>query len=509
MQLEFSGAPTLALPRETVWRHLVDPETLASCTPDARDFRVVSPGRYSATCAIGAGMFRIHVALEIELHDLAPPASVRWRAHGVAPGSTLEVNTTVHLEAQGGGHTDLAWRSAITAHGMIARLGRGLVEETLRQFTDRFWHNIADRLATLGPSGAVRLLPEQLLDLTAERLAGAVLLGAVALPSTVLLKGTRLDSAASEALLAAARDRLLTTPVPLAWIGSDELHEDDAARRLATAVAGGGISVSEARQSRVELVASQRGVLRVAAETLVRINSLDPLEVFTRFDGQAVEAGEVVASTKVAPHVVDARTVEAAEALARDGGPVLEVRGYARMGVAAVAAEPLTSEARARFEAAARLRADALEGPFVGLADCAAPEPAAAQALAYTTLTELCLGRHVPVLLVGGVSAGNPLAPFFAALAALGGEVFRRGVPAHPGSMLWLGRLGASQLLGLPQCGVLGMATVVDLILPRLMTGERLTAASLAGLGHGGLLGPEMRFRFPAYARTLPDAHSP
>jgi carbon monoxide dehydrogenase subunit G len=168
MQLEFSGAPTLALPRETVWRHLVDPETLASCTPDARDFRVVAPGRYSATCAIGAGRFRIHVALDIELHDLAPPASVRWRAHGVAPGSTLEVNTTVHLEAQGGGHTHLAWRSAITAHGMIARLGRGLVEETLRQFTDRFWHNIADRLATLGLSGAVRLLPEQLLDLTAE-----------------------------------------------------------------------------------------------------------------------------------------------------------------------------------------------------------------------------------------------------------------------------------------------------------------------------------------------------
>jgi len=38
-----------------------------------------------------------------------------------------------------------------------------------------------------------------------------------------------------------------------------------------------------------------------------------------------------------------------------------------------------------------------------------------------------------------------------------------------------------------------------------LMTGERLTPASIASLGHGGLLGQEMRARFPAYARELPE----
>lgn len=509
MQIEFSGTPTLALPRETIWRHLVDPELLASCTPDARDFRLVAPGRYAVTCAIGAGMFRVHVTLDIELHDLAPPAAVQWRAHGVAPGSTLDVNTAVHLEALGGGQTRLEWRTAITAHGMIARLGRGLVEETLRQFTDRFWRNVADRLAALGPSGAVRLHQQQLLDLSAEHLAGAVLLGVVALPSVTLPKGTRLDVTSAQALLTAAEEQRITAPVSIAWIGHDELHEDEAAARLAAAVAGTGISAREPRQSRVDLVAVRRGVLRVAVARLARINALDPLEIFSRYDGQAVEAGEVVASTKVAPHVVDARAVQEAEALARDDGPVIEVRGYTQEAVAAVAAEPLSPEARARFEAAAKLRADALDGTFVGLTDCAAPDPATAQALAYTALTDLCLGRRVPVLLIGGVSAGDPLAPFFAALAALGGEVFRRGVPAHPGSMLWLGRLAESQLLGLPQCGVLGMATAADLILPRLMTGERLTADALASLGHGGLLGPEMRFRFPAYARTLPDAHSP
>ena len=132
-------------------------------------------------------------------------------------------------------------------------------------------------------------------------------------------------------------------------------------------------------------------------------------------------------------------------------------------------------------------------------------DPTAANTTTRGVLNELANAQRAGVLLVGGVSAGDPLAPLFAALEALGGVVVRRGVPAHPGSMLWLGRLGATQILGLPRCGAFGMATAADLLLPRLMTGEVLTAESVAGLGHGGLLGREMRSRFPAYARDLPD----
>ena len=50
---------------------------------------------------------------------------------------------------------------------------------------------------------------------------------------------------------------------------------------------------------------------------------------------------------------------------------------------------------------------------------------------------------------------------------------------------------------------VFTMATAADLVLPRLLTGEALTGSDLADLAHGGVLGPAMRFRFPAYAREL------
>jgi formylmethanofuran dehydrogenase subunit E len=68
---------------------------------------------------------------------------------------------------------------------------------------------------------------------------------------------------------------------------------------------------------------------------------------------------------------------------------------------------------------------------------------------------------------------------------------------------LWLGRLGEASVMGLPTCGAYSMATAADLVLPRLLTGEPASRATVASLGHGGILTRDMRFRFPRYAREL------
>jgi hypothetical protein len=274
---------------------------------------------------------------------------------------------------------------------------------------------------------------------------------------------------------------------------------------LAAAAAGEGIAPSPVHQGRIDLRATHRGVLTVDLERLERINAIDPLELFTRWNHQPVEAGDLLASVKTAPHVVEKDAVTAGVRLAGEPGPLLAVRPYVGVTVAAIAAESLPDGALERFVAASRLRAESLGGSFIGVRAVQADGPMESIERARTALEEFAVQQRAGLLLIGGVSAGDPLAPLVAALEALGGEVVRRGVPAHPGSMLWLGRLGATQLLGLPRCGAFGMATAADLLLPRLMTGELLTPASIAPLGHGGLLGQEMRARFPAYARELPE----
>lgn len=350
---------------------------------------------------------------------------------------------------------------------------------------------------------ARRLAAPALAGWDPDDLAGAVLLSPVRLPGRTLRKGTQLDSALGAELVAAARSAGLEQAIRLGWPEPEDLHEDEAAARLARAASGGGVEPRPPRQSRLDLVAMWDGVLHIRPEPLERINAIDSLEVFTVFHGQAVQAGQLVASVKVAPHLISALLVERGELIARESGPLLQVRPYQPVEVGAIAAAALADVALARFEAGARMKVEALGSHFIGARVIADPEAEDAEREVQTALEELAIQRRLPVILVGGVSSGDPLSPFFAALQILGGRVLRHGVPAHPGSMIWLAELGPTQLLGLPQCGMFTMATAADLILPRLLTGERLTAKSLAELGHGGVLTREMRFRFPAYAQGL------
>jgi hypothetical protein len=350
---------------------------------------------------------------------------------------------------------------------------------------------------------ARRIAPSDLGLLSPDDLAGAVLLGGIRLPDRSLAKGTMLGAADAHALLRAAAEGRLDEAVRVAWAEPGDLHENEAAERLALAVGGAGVELRAPRQSRLDLLAKWPGVLHVRVLPLGRVNAIDPLEVFTLYHGQAVQAGRVVASVKVAPHLVPEEAVQRGVRIAREEGPLVEVRPYIALEVGAIAAEALGPDELARFEAGARAKIEALGSRFGGTTVVGDRNPDAAERGVRRALEELVLGRRLRVVLVGGVSAGDPLAPFFAALDGLGGRMLRRGVPAHPGSMIWLARLGETLLLGLPSCGMFALATAADLVLPRLLTGEPLEAADLADLGHGGILGREMRFRFPAYAREL------
>ncbi|MGH7525643.1 MAG: hypothetical protein ACREMX_02960, partial [Gemmatimonadales bacterium] len=318
-----------------------------------------------------------------------------------------------------------------------------------------------------------------------------------------LPKGACLDARQADRLVRAARSGQLGQPVHLAWPDPGELHENDAASRLALAVGGAGVEPRTPRQSRLDLVARSDGVLHVRVGGLTRLSAIDPLEVFTLYHGQAVTAGQVVASVKVAPHLVSEATVREGVRIAREEEPLVEVRPYLPLEVGAIAEEAISGDGLVRFEAGARMKVEALGSRFAGTVVVGQPDPAAAERGAREALVSLVRDRGLRVLLVGGVSAGDPLSPFYAALEGLGGRVLRRGVPAHPGSMIWLAQLDESRLLGLPQCGMFTLATAADLVLPRLLTGETLTGADLADLAHGGVLTRDMRFRFPAYARDL------
>jgi len=326
-------------------------------------------------------------------------------------------------------------------------------------------------------------------------LAGAVLARDLVLDGVRWEKGRRLSRADLEALA----DPAVVAPageVTVLILEPGDVHEDEAAVRLAAAVAGGGLNVRGPAQSRVDLLAAADGVLHVRTGVLERINRLDPLEVFTRFDGSVVQAGDLVGSVKVAPHVVEDRVLGAAERIAGRAGPVVRVAPFLARRVAVVVKESLHAPARERFEDSVRAKVESLGSTIVSIAYVADDESEVKVAMR-------AAASGADLVLTAGGGSTDPADAFFVAIERLGGRLVRRGVPAHPGSMLWLGRLGRAAVLGLPTCGAYSKATAADLLLPRLLSGEPASAATVARLGHGGILTRDQRFRFPPYAREL------
>jgi hypothetical protein len=250
----------------------------------------------------------------------------------------------------------------------------------------------------------------------------------------------------------------------------------------------------------VDLVAAESGVVEVRLGSLERLNRLDPLEVFTIFDGQVVVPGDLVASVKVGPHLVAESTLARGELLAGRGAPIVRVRPFlSGLPVAVLVKESIEGVPRARFEAAVRDKVSGLGLRLLGIRYV----PDSSDEVT-TALREATHGRdRAAIVLTAGGGSTDPADPFFAAVEALGGRIVRHGVPAHPGSMVWLARVGRTSIVGLPSCGAFSKATAADLLLPRLAAGQPASAATVARLGHGGILNRHQRFRFPGYARDL------
>jgi hypothetical protein len=159
---------------------------------------------------------------------------------------------------------------------------------------------------------------------------------------------------AREDLEAIAR---LDRPIHAVRLDPGEVHEDDAGVRLAAMAMGPGLAARNPVQSRVNIIATTKGLLRVDAEAVLAINRQAPAGLFTVLDRLPVVPGKIVAGAKIATVAIDGTILDQIAALVADRGrPVLEVKPYLPHCVGVVVTEGLTDKVRDRFEAAVRAK---------------------------------------------------------------------------------------------------------------------------------------------------------
>jgi hypothetical protein len=303
-----------------------------------------------------------------------------------------------------------------------------------------------------------------------------------------LAKGRVLDEADAQRVL-----ELSWTELHLLALDPDDVHEDAAGDRIARIVAGTGVAVRPVTGGHWPLVAEHRGVLTIDTARLHRINELDGPCVYSLYDGQVVEAGETVGHAKIIPFAVSRRTLSHVDAILGDAPGIVHVRPFRAHRAVAVVHGSMGERSIARFRDAVAEKLGWFGSTLGALEITPSTVDAIAQAFAAATR------EGADVVLVAGTKAMDVLDPTFAALDRIGARMIRHGVAAHPGSLLWLAEWNGAPVVGMPTCGLFAKATVFDLVIARLMTGERLSRRELASLGHGGFLTRDMAFRLPAY----------
>ncbi len=308
--------------------------------------------------------------------------------------------------------------------------------------------------------------------------AGAVLAHTHRLPGRVLKKGSVLDPAALDALLAAG-----VTEVIAARLEPGDEAEDAAARRLANALLGPGLRATRAATGRVNLEAVEAGLLRVDARQIDALNAVDEaVTVATLADATAVTPGEMLATIKIIPFAVSGAVLDRAIAAGRRA---MAVHPWLprRVGLVLTTLPGLKPSVIAGTITATADRIAGVGGTLLPPLECAHRTDAIAAAL------HSLLDQGAELLLVAGASAvvdRRDVGP--AGIVAAGGVIDHFGMPVDPGNLICLGRIGDVPALVLPGCARSPALNGIDLVLRRLAAGLPVIGATVAGMGVGGLL---------------------
>jgi molybdopterin biosynthesis enzyme len=282
-----------------------------------------------------------------------------------------------------------------------------------------------------------------------------------------------------------------TSAVRVAVLEPGDVHEDEAARRLAEAVRGPGVVSTAPAASRVNLLASADGVVQVDVGALLRINEIDGLTIATLPTHTLVRARKRMATIKIIPFAVPEDALARAEAIGRASDGVVALRPLRQLDVGVILVG--SAAARQRIERgvypAVEARVRALGSKVLAVRYIPPEELAVAAAIAELRRA----GAHL-LILAGETSImdRDDVTPQGIRLA--GGRIEHYGAPVEPGNLLLLGYFddvaGESlPVLGAPGCVRSRATNIVDLLLPRLLAGERISRRDIVELGHGGLLG--------------------
>jgi hypothetical protein len=262
------------------------------------------------------------------------------------------------------------------------------------------------------------------------------------------------------------------------------VHEDEAALRLAGVLAGKGVSFDpHPSEGKIHLKAAYKGLLKVDVEGLTRINLVPDISCSSRHTHTVVEKGDILAGVRAIPLIIDETTLKRAEKIAETRKGLFSVSPLAapKTGLVITGNEVFSGLIEDKFAPIVRKKLAAFDCEIMRIAFT--PD----QSTRIVSEIRTFLQKGAEMIVVAGGMSVDPDDITRLAISEAGAEDVVYGTPVLPGAMFLYGHFGDVPVLGLPACVLFFRATVLDLILPRVLAGERITRKDLAAMAHGGL----------------------
>ena len=261
-----------------------------------------------------------------------------------------------------------------------------------------------------------------------------------------------------------------------------EIHEDDAARRLAKISAMEGARQNGPSEGKILFFAERDGLFRVDTALQREVNSIGDITISCLPDHYPVKEGARIASMRIVPLVTQEEQIIRAEKLCEER-KLFALRPYQekKVGVVITGSEVYSGRIKDKFEPVVRAKLKEFPSEIVGIIICD------------DDLNMICdaAKKHLEngadiLIFTGGMSVDpDDLTP--TAIRSLGAEIVTHGVPAQPGNMTLVAYLEDVAILGVPGAAISLPTTIFDVLLPQVFTGDKLTKEELVNLGDGGL----------------------
>lgn len=260
------------------------------------------------------------------------------------------------------------------------------------------------------------------------------------------------------------------------------LHEDEAAEVLRSVCQNAHMDASKPKEGKIELTAQCDGLLKVEREALCRINAMGRMCISSRHGNFPVKKGDKIAGMRVIPLVIEEETMQQVRENAGET-PIFSLLPFQTMKAAIITtgSEVYYGRIQDQFTPVVQKKLEEYGVEVIGHLICNDDPDMVTDAI-----NEWVEQGAQMIVCTGGMSV-DPDDKTPLAIRQASEEVITYGAPVLPGAMFMLAYKGEIPIMGLPGCVMYAKRTIFDLVLPRLVAGERLQAQDFYSLGEGGL----------------------